>query len=136
MLTTFDTSELTGLFRQLEERGKNVSRLTPAIAEMLKSAVNDVIEAEGPGWKDLADSTKQARRGTSYKILQDTGVLAASIGTESGPDWAEAYAGAAYADFHVTGTRNMPARNPFELGQFMDDVLSDASDLILQELAT
>jgi len=112
-----------------------VSRLMPSIAEMLVSAVSDVYEAEGPGWKDLEESTKQARRGTSYKILQDTGVMAKSTSAGHGADWAEAFAGAAYADFHVRGNDRLPVRNPFDLGPFMQDVLDDTEALILTEVA-
>lgn len=134
-MITVDTSELKAAVVQLEAKGKTVSRLMPAIAEMLVAGVNDVYEAEGPGWKDLAESTKQARRGTSYKILQDTGLMAATQ-AGSGADWAEAYSGAPYADFHSRGNDRLPRRDPFDLGPFMEDVMLDIEDLVLQELAS
>jgi phage gpG-like protein len=130
-----DTSELVAAIAELEARGKNVSKLTPAIAEMLVSAVHDVYDAEGPNWQDLADSTKEARRGTSYKILQDTGVMAGSTAPSHGSDYAVAFAGAAYADFHSSGTVNMPRRDPFDLGPFEEVVLKDVADLVLMEVA-
>lgn len=135
-MITVDTSELRAAVAQLEAKGKNVGRLMPTVAEMLVSAVSDVYEAEGPGWRDLAEETKLARRGTSYKILQDTGAMAGSTSPGNGPDWAEAYAGAAYADFHSQGNAHLPRRDPFDLGPFMDDVLSDVEALILTEMTT
>lgn len=134
-MITVDTSELKAAVAQLEAKGKSVSRLMPVIAEMLVAGVNDVYEAEGPGWKDLAESTKQARRGSSYKILQDTGLMA-NTQAGNGADWAEAYSGAPYAGFHVTGTQHMPRRDPFDLGPFMEDVMLDVEDLVLTELTT
>jgi phage gpG-like protein len=135
-MITVDTSELQAAVRQLEAKGKNVGRLMPVIAEMLVSAVSDVYEAEGPGWQDLAEETKQARRGSSYKILRDTGVMAGSTTPGHGADWAEAYAGAAYADFHSRGNAHLPRRDPFDLGPFMDDVLDDVENLVLLEVTS
>jgi phage gpG-like protein len=129
-----DTSELAGPLQELEARGRGISHLLPVISEDLKAAVEDVYEEEGPGWKDLADSTKKARRGDSYKILQDTSVMILSTGTNLGADWAEAFAGASYADFHATGTKNMAQRNPFDLGPFEDPFLRDVADLLLEDL--
>lgn len=133
---TVDMTELRDVVKRLEAKGKNVSRLMPVVAEMLVSGVSDVYDAEGPGWQDLAESTKQARRGTSYKILQDTGVMAGSTTAGHGPDWAEAFAGAAYADFHSRGNANLPKRDPFDLGPFLADVLADVEDLVLLELTS
>lgn len=135
MNISVDNTELRRILEDLGQRGRSaVAHLMPVIADMLKTAVDDVYDAEGPGWPDLAESTKQARRGSSYKILQDTGVMAASTGVEHGADWAEAFGGASYADFHATGTVNMPARNPFELGPFEGPLLDEVADLILQEV--
>jgi len=131
-----DIAELRAAVEQLQAKGKAIGHLMPTVADMLVTSVSDVYEAEGPGWRDLAESTKLARRGTSYKVLRDTGVMAGSTAPGNGPDWAEAYAGAAYADFHSRGTVNMPRRDPFDLGPFMDDVLSDVEALILTEMTT
>ena len=134
-MITVDTSELKAAVAQLEAKGKTVSRLMPVIAEMLVAGVADVYDAEGPGWKDLAESTKRARRGDSYKILQDTGLMA-NTQAGNGADWAEAYSGAPYADFHVRGNPNLPKRDPFDLGPFLEDVMLDVEDLVLAELTT
>jgi phage gpG-like protein len=130
-----NTQELNAVLADLENRGRSLSHLMPVVSQILKAAVDDVYDAEGPGWQDLAESTKLARRGSSYKILQDTGVMAGSTGVRHGPDWAEAFGGAAYADFHATGTSRMVKRNPFDLGKFEDEVLREVADLLLQEVA-
>jgi phage gpG-like protein len=130
-----DSHELAGAIYQLRARGSALSKLMPAFADALVAAVGDVYEAEGPGWADLAESTIKARRGSTYKILQDTGVMAGSTSPGYGLDWAEAYAGAAYADFHATGTSRMPKRNPFELGPFETDVLEDLAQMAADEVA-
>jgi hypothetical protein len=133
-----DTRDIEVPLRDLVAKGKGVGHLLPIIAQDLVSAVDDVYEAEGPGWQDLADSTKKARRGDSYKILQDTEVMVGSTdigsGTTGSGFWVEAFAGASYADFHATGTANMPQRNPFDLGPFEEGVLRDVADLILEDV--
>jgi phage gpG-like protein len=131
-----DSTELGSVVAQLGAKGKNASRLMPVVAEILHAAVSDVFDAEGPGWKDLAESTKKARRGTSYKILQDTGLSAAYLGNYYGADWAEVVGQTSYIEFHARGNENLPVRDPFDLGPFMDDVLADTAELLLQELAT
>jgi phage gpG-like protein len=132
---SLDNTELLKILQQLGDRAGSVAmQIAPNVAEMLVAGVHDVYDAEGPGWKDLADSTKNARRGSSYKILQDSGVMAMSTAQAFGPDWAEAHGGAAYTIFHVTGTKFMPRRDPFDLGPFMQDVLEDTTNLLLQHV--
>lgn len=129
-----DVSGLEAPIRELEARGKGINHLLPIIAQDLIAAVEDVYEEEGPGWEDLKDSTKKARRGSSYKILNDTGVMIGSTSPRFGSNWAEAFAGASYADFHATGTENMVQRNPFDLGPFEEGLLRDVADLILEDV--
>jgi len=109
--------------------------MMPVVAEALKSAVDDVYEAEGPGWTPLAESTIEKRRGTSSKILQDTGVMASSTMTRYGQDYAEAWAHVGYAKYHASGTERMPQRNPFDLGPFEADLLADVAELLAAEIA-
>ncbi len=135
MRISIDNSEVLAALKELDAKGRQITHLMPVVAEMLVAGVSDVYDAEGPGWKDLADSTNQQRRGTSYKILQDTGVMAGSTSPGHGSDWAEAFGGAAYTIFHVTGTKHMARRDPFDLGPFLQDVLDDVGDLVLSEVA-
>jgi phage gpG-like protein len=134
LVVRVDTSEIAGTIYRLQAKGKALSGLMPAFAEELVGAVSDVYEAEGPGWEPLAESTLARRRGSVAKILQDTGVMAQSTAPGYGGDWAEAYAGAAYADFHATGTKFMPKRNPFDLGPFEAEVLESLADMALLEV--
>lgn len=124
-------SDLGKVLRELEQKGKAIDRHLPTIAEMLVGAVHDVIEAEGPGWQDLAETTKAKRRGNSYAILQDTGVFVGSIAAQYGSTYAEAVDGTTYGHFHVTGTETMPARDWTELGAFEAPLLDDVAALIL-----
>jgi len=130
-----DFGELAGVIATFEKKGKNLGRMMPVVAEALKSAVDDVYEAEGPGWTPLAESTIEKRRGTSSKILQDTGVMASSTMTRYGQDYAEAWAHVGYAKYHASGTERMPQRNPFDLGPFEADLLADVAELLAAEIA-
>ena len=134
------STDLPEVILSLQGKTKRLNAMLPQIAEAVVAAVSDVYDAEGPDWEPLAPSTQQARRGDSYKILQDTGIMAGSTspgwGTGFSESYAEAYAGVSYAQFHATGTRHMPKRNPFELGPFEQDVLADVAELVAQEITT
>lgn len=129
-----DFGELAGVIATFEKRGKQLGRMMPAVADALKSAVDDVYEAEGPGWPGLAESTLEQRRGTSSMLLQDSGVMAASTMTRYGSTYAEAWAHVGYAKYHASGTEFMPQRNPFDLGPFEADVLADVAELLVEEM--
>ncbi len=129
-----DESELISAIYQLKARGRNVRGVLPVLGDALVSAVNDVFDAEGPDWEPLSEVTVRQRRGTSEKILQDTGMFAQSLEMATGADWVEARSGVAYGEFHATGTKHMPKRNPFELGPFEADFLEDAADVVAAEV--
>ena len=129
-----DNSELASVLFQIEAKGRSLGGVMPQIAQVLQAAVSDKFEQEGPGWRDLAESTKKARRGSSYKILQDTGALAKSVDTGHGPDWVEAFSGVSYAIFHSNGTENMPRRDPFDLEAsktIWDEAQADILEIVL-----
>jgi len=126
------TAELATLLQTFEHHGKNLGAITPIIAEMLVTAVHDVFEAEGPGWKRHAASTLAKRRGrTGHKLLQDSGVLITSIHPEHGADWAMAATNVPYVRYHLRGGPIIPKRNPFEIP---DSVADDVVDLMLSHL--
>lgn len=134
-MATFEirsSSSLELVLRNLRAKGESAHKALPAIAELLVGGVQDVFEAEGPGWKPLAESTLRRRRknGRGAKILQDTGAAAGSIGPGFGADYAEAFAGVDYLVFH---TRSDPPRNPFDLGPFEGPLLEEVADLLLQQ---
>jgi len=119
--------------QHFERRGKNLSGITPVIAEMLVAAVDDVFEAEGPGWQRHAASTIAKNGGRDYPLLQQRGNLRGSIHGEHGPDWAMAATNVPYVIFHVsTAPRTIiPERNPFKV---RETVVDDVVDLVLSHL--
>lgn len=124
-----------GLQRQLSD----AHRTLPIIAEALVSSVQDVFEHEGavggkPRWEGLKKSTLRKRRKSSNpKILQDTGILAASIAPASSDRWVAAYTGVRYAKYHISDLprRVIPLRDFFDvdLGEFY----AEAADVILSK---
>jgi phage gpG-like protein len=120
-------SDLDKVLAGLAAQGRSIDRLLPVIAEMLVGAVHDVFEAEGPGWADLAESTKARRRGTSYKILQDTGLLANSVAAQYGSTYAEAVDGTTYGIYHAPDPQG---RDWTVLGPFEAPLLDDVAALI------
>lgn len=131
-----DGHELVAVIEDLQARGKALGRLMPTAAEILVAGVHDVYEAEGPGWEPLKKSTLKKRRGGGgHKILQDTGVMASSTHPAHGADWAEAYAGDKKAEIHAAGapSKNIPVRNPFNLGPFENPVMDEIAELLAIE---
>jgi phage gpG-like protein len=128
-------TELARVLREFQARGQSIDKALPIIAEMLVGAVSDVFEAQGPGWEPLAESTKAHRRGSVYKILQDTGTMAGSVEPRIGPDFAEALLGTSYAIYHVTGTGSMPRRDPTDLGPFEAPLLDEVAAFLTSQIA-
>lgn len=91
------------------------------IAGVLESVTEGNFQAQGrPAWAPLAESTKTERlkrnKGEStLKILQDRGILAGSISSEYGADYALIGAGGAAADYarihQFGGTITHPAHS-------------------------
>jgi len=89
-----------------------------AIAKDLESVTEANFAAQGrPAWVPLSAATVRARRkrnqgSSTLKILQDRGLLAASISTRHTSDYALIGAGMAYAGTHQYGaTITMPAKS-------------------------
>ena len=59
--------------------------------------------------------------------------MSSSTHRQHGHDWAEAYAGVFYAEFHSTGTRTMPRRDPFDLGPFLAPLLDEVAAMFATE---
>lgn len=131
---TLDTRELAAALSQFVDRAQDLSEPMATIAEMMVTAVQDKFDTGGPGWQDLADSTKQQRRGSEYQILVDTGILSGSIAGDSGKDFAEVGTSVEYAVYHVSAEprSKIPLRDFFDLPQ---DVYDDAVDIIIDYLA-
>jgi len=132
---TANAEELVGTLLNFETKARNLDRVLPVIADILVSAVDDVYQAQGPGWDPFAASTVRARGDMgAAKLLQDTGLMATSTIGETGADWAKAKTTIPYAKYHVTGNKNLPKRNPFDLGPFESDVLDEVADLLVDEV--
>lgn len=131
----FDVSDIAKTMKQYQNRVKNVQMST--VAEILQTAVDDLIQAEGVGgtqgkWKGFAASTlksKPKRKGGS--LLQDGGDLA-DMQPKEGDWWAGVVSPAEYAGWHITGTANMPVRDFFALN--FDKVLEEIGESIIEEI--
>jgi phage gpG-like protein len=127
-----DASEIVELIEYYEERGGNLEPVMAVIAEDLVGEVNDMYESEGRGqWPPHAASTLRKRRGggRGARLMQDTGVLAASTEPNYGSDFAEATTGVEYIVYHLDGGPVIPQRNPFDLEE---DVFDAAVDTLLE----
>lgn len=133
-VVSLDQRELIEALGAMADRAVDLSEPMAVIAESLVSEVNDKFEMGGPGWPDLADSTKASRRGTSAQILVDTGRLAGSIQAESGADYAEAATDVEYAVYHVSDAprSKIPLRDFFDLD---DRVFEEAAQTLVEHLA-
>lgn len=139
-----DSAAFIAALADLEQAGASVAaEVTPAIAEVLVSAIQEVFEKEGavagqPKWPELAPSTKKkrAKRQPSgvFTILQDTGLMAGSITPYSEALVAEAFTNVPYAGFHVSqrARRKIPLRD-FTAIDF-DAAQAEATDMILSQL--
>ncbi|VFR54494.1 putative bacteriophage protein [plant metagenome] len=83
----------------------NTTALYRSIAGVLESVVEGNFEAQGrPAWAPLAKSTiarrtKRNKGSSTLKILQDRGILASSVSSDYGADFAQISAGGAAADY-------------------------------------
>jgi len=86
--------------------------LMRSIAQVLEAETEQNFEAQGrPGWVPLSEATKRERLkrnkgSTVLRILQDRGILAASVSSAYGADFAQVGAGGAaseYAGIHQFG---------------------------------
>ncbi len=124
---------LAKIVKEYERRGNNLEDITPAVAQLLVSAVDEVFQTEGFGtWPDLAPATIRARRGTGAKMLQDRGILAGSITPRSNARTAEAFTRVPYGIYHVTGTKAVPKRNFLKIK--LKKVTDQAAQIMLREV--
>lgn len=86
----------------IERRGGERQALMRGIAGDMHAAVEDNFAAQGrPRWADL--KSVNISRGAGYKILQDSGRLAASIGTSYDDTTARVGTNLVYARIHQFG---------------------------------
>lgn len=120
-------TDLNKVLLGLQQQGQQIDRFLPAIGELLVGAVHDVFEAQGPGWAELAESTKRRRRGTSYMILQDTGLMA-NVEPRYGSTYAEVVSPASYGIYHAPDPQG---RDWTDLGPYLQPLLDDVAELLV-----
>ncbi len=108
--------DVSGLVKAIEAVARKIDNFEPIaaeVAEMLVAGVNDLVESEGDGaWAPMtADTLRLRRESQSSKLLQDTGHMVGGIVPSHDGTSASASSPAAYAGFHVQGTKHMPARD-------------------------
>lgn len=103
---------------RLIEGGSDLTPLMEELAGHLGAGVEESFESEsdpvtGTPWADLRPATVRERERKGYwpgKILQRTGMLAMSLVSEAGPDFAEVSVGEDYGIWPQDGTRRMARR--------------------------
>lgn len=115
----------------LQGRGQSIGKAMPVIGEMMRSAVGDMFEAQGPGWAPLSEATIRGRRGTSHMILQDTGLMATSGEPVFGTDFVDFVFGASYSAFHAPDEQGRDITN---LGPFEQPLLEEVAAFLATQV--
>lgn len=144
-----DTSRLDATLAEHTNRLQDSAPLMSNVAALLESMTQQAFIDEGPGWQDLAESTKAQRTKMGYwpgKMLDiSTAGLKSSVYGDSGNGWASIGAGsgksAAYAAIHQFGGQagrgkrtTIPARPYMPLSEDGESLTPDA-EASLVELA-
>lgn len=102
---SLESAAATEQLRRIEAGVSDLTPLYRVLAGTLEAETEANFAAEGrPSWKPLSEATKAARlkrnRGSSVlMILQDRGILAASVSSAYGADFAQVGAGGAAKDY-------------------------------------
>lgn len=105
-----DDREIIEYLNELDRRGENLAEPMEDIAGVLEDAIERAFQAEadpatGVPWPALRPATIKKRGGEPLQILQDSGALAGSIGSESDQTSATAGLGEIYATTHHFGAK-------------------------------
>lgn len=143
-----DASRTQAMLQQVMDRMADPSDLMTNVAELLESSAQQAFQDQGPGWSDLAESTKaqRAKAGTwPGQMLVRKGAnngLLGSLFSDSGSDWSHVGAGsgpsAAYALIHQFGGQagrgkksTIPARPYMPITADGKDLTDAASESVL-----
>lgn len=106
MITTeINVKAATEMLARADGRLRNGSSMYQRIAGMLEAETEENFAAQGrPDWVPLSEATKRDRLkrnngGSVLKILQDRGILASSVSSDFGADFAFIGAGGAAKDY-------------------------------------
>ncbi len=141
--TTIDFQELRDATKAFQARGGNLQGVSEVIALDLVTDVEKRFETEsghvqGP-WKKHAPSTiarmRGRRRRSNYKLLQDRGILVASILPYHDGIVAEAYTNVPYAKYHISRAprSKIPLRDFFDID--FELIMENTADLLLAEIS-
>lgn len=122
---TFDMSEVEAQLDRVGRRAKNFDNAL--LTTLLLEHVEEVFESEGRAgadgpWQPLSpDTIERHPSRSSGALLFNTGVFSNWQSATQG-ETSIVWSPAPYAKYHVTGTENMPKRNPFAVieSKFMD----------------
>ena len=143
-----DSAHTQAVMRQITDRLADTSGLMSGVAELLEASAQQAFQDQGPGWSDLAESTKaqRAKAGTwpGQMLVRKGGNngLLGSLFSDSGSDWAKVGAGsgpsAAYAAIHQFGGQagrgkktTIPARPYMPITADGKDLTDAASESVL-----
>lgn len=96
-----ESSAIEAVLRNMEAVGKDMSPAFRLVALEMQSLTEKRFADEGPGWPEWSPAYAATRAGG--KMLQDTGQLAASVGTDYGAHFAQVGASKVYAAIHQLG---------------------------------
>jgi len=103
-----DSAEVQRKLHEVSAKLNDPTPLMKAIAGILESETEENFQQQGrPHWVPLSpayEAAKAKRKGTTVlKILQDSGILAGSLSTRYGSDYAEIGSNVPYAAIHQLG---------------------------------
>lgn len=114
----FDDEEALAKLAAGEAALADTTEIYRRIAAALEAETEANFAAQGrPAWvplskETIAERTKRNKGGSLLRILQDRGILAASVSSEYGVDYARIGAATPYAAIHqFGGTIDMPAKS-------------------------
>ena len=110
VIIEIDDREAMASLRSAKAAGQDLSPLMSDVAGIMEDAIERAFlheqdPATGAAWAPLKPSTKARRRGTSLKILQDSGSMVQSIGSDYDDDSAVAGVSEIYGITHFLGAK-------------------------------
>jgi phage virion morphogenesis protein len=148
IVVKIDAGRSTAVLQQIMDRVADPTELMSGVGMLLESSAQQAFQDQGPGWADLAESTKAQRTKAGnwpgQKLVRkggDNGLLG-SLFSDSGSDWANIGAGsgpsAAYAAIHQFGGKagrgkktTIPARPYMPITPDGKDLTEAASESVL-----
>lgn len=130
--------DMTDLERQLNRYSRNLRNINMyVVGEIIRSAMEEVIETEGISgtqgkWEPFSPETlKRHPHRIGGTLLVDSGKLS-DFQIDVFSEDVSVFSPADYSEFFVTGTRNMPMRDPTAIN--WNGVLDDVIDYLSEEV--